>query len=205
MKLLMLTLLLLTLTSCENHENIPRANELDALALRMARQLPANWSLEKSGNQIIVSRKEPVRTHGCIGLDLSWTMRPELFREFVERYGVTRPYKIRLRLGPKLEVADYREAYTVNDQIRVNKGTEIQSREFYEDEAMRSFDPSYRELPVYFTEDSSIYVETTLHPWECIYPRIDAAECEQARSAVDSFFVSYPEARIERSFSWMDL
>ena len=205
MKLLTLTLLLLTLLSCESHENIPRANELDALALRIARQLPANWSLEKSGDQIIVSRKEPVRTHGCIGLDLSWTKHPEMLREFVEKYGVTRPYRIRLRLGPKLEVAEYREAYTVNDQISVNKSTVIQNREFYEDEAMRSFDPSYRELPVYFTEDSSIYVETTLHPWECIYPRVDAADCEQVRSTVDSFFVSYPEIMIHKNFSWMDL
>ena len=29
-----------------------------------------------------------------------------------------------------------------------------ESREFYEDAAMESYDPSYRELPVYFTEDS---------------------------------------------------
>ena len=50
MKLLILTFLLLTLLSCESHENIPRANELDALALRITRQLPTNWSLEKTGD-----------------------------------------------------------------------------------------------------------------------------------------------------------
>src|SRR5258705_9573643 len=35
---------------------------------------------------------------------------------------------------------------------------------------MLSFHPTYREQPIYYTEDSSIYVETTRRPWECIYP-----------------------------------
>ena len=202
-KFFALTLLLLTLTSCENDQTIPRANELDVLVLRLQRELPANWSVEKNGDQIIVSRKEPITTHGCIGLDLNWLRHPELLREFVERTGVTRPYKIRLRFSPKLEFAEYRKAFTVNDRIKVTKSTLIEDREFFEDEAMQSYDPSYRELPVYFTEDSSIYVETTLHPWECIYPPVDARESEQVRLTVDSFFVRYPEARVHTDVSWL--
>src|SRR5258705_11818686 len=118
MKAWMLTivpLFLLTLTSCKS-ESIPRANETDALALRIAAELPQNWSLEKSGDQIIVSRKEPVRTHGCIGLDLSWIRHPEMLREFVAEYGVTRPYKIRLRFGPRLDFAEYQRVNETNDQ-----------------------------------------------------------------------------------------
>lgn len=205
MKFLVLALFLLTLISCEKDESIPRANELEALALRIGRELPVKWSVEKSENQIIVSRKEPIRTHGCVGLDVSWFKHPELLREFVERSGATRPYKIRLRFAPKLELAEYHRAYRVNDHIKVTKSTVIQDREFFEDDAMRSFDPSYRELPVYFTEDSSIYLETTRHPWECIYPTIDARECEQVLLTVDSFFARYPKAEIDKNFSWIDL
>ena len=200
--LTIMPLFLLTLTSCKS-DNIPRANELDSLASRIAAELPQNWSLEKSGDQIIFSRKEPIRTHGCIGLDLSWVRHPEMLREFVGEYGVTGPYKIRLRFGPRLDFAEYHRVNETNDQIRVNKSTVIQDREFFEDEAMRSFHPTYREQPIYYTEDSSIYVETTRHPWECIYPPVDARDCERVRLTLDTFFARYPEAKVRKSFSWM--
>lgn len=207
MKFLTLLLLLLTLTSCESHhdETIPRANEFDALALRIQKELPPNWSVEKSSDQIIVSRKDPITSHTCVSLDLNWLKHPELLREFVERTGVTRPYKIRLRFGPKLDLAEYRTAYKVNERIRVTKSTVIGDRDFFEDGAMQSYDPTYRELPIYFTEDASVFVETTLHPWECVYPPADARECEQVRMIVDSFFVSYPDARIYKSLSWLGI
>lgn len=206
MKAWMLTIMplfLLTLTSCKS-ENIPRPNELDALALRIAAELPPNWSLEKSGDQIIVSRKDPISTHGCIGLDLSWLRRAEMLREFVEEYGVTRLYKIRLRFGHRLDLAEYHRVNKTNHQIRVNKSTVIQNRDFFEDEAMRSFHPTYREQPIYYTEDSSIYVETTRHPWECIYPPLDARDCERVRLTLDTFFARYPEVEVRKNFSWMD-
>jgi hypothetical protein len=201
----LLTLYLATITACESHENhesIPHPNEVDGLALRIKREMPPNWSVEKSGNEIIVSRKEPVRTHICVGLDLSWMRHPEMLREFVDKEGVTQPYKIRLRLVPKLDLAEYHRLKAVNDEIKVTRDTVISNREFFEDDAMESFDPSYRELPVYFTEDSSVYVESTLYPWDCIYPWKDASECEQVRLIVDSFFSRYPEAEIDNHFSW---
>ena len=201
----LLILYLVTVTSCashESHESVPRPNEVDGLALRLQREIPATWSVEKSGNEIIVSRKEPVRVHNCVNLDLSWMRHPEMLREFVDKEGATQPYKIRLRLIPKLDLAEYRRLKAVNDEIKITRGTVISNREFFEDDAMRSFDPSYRELPVYFTEDSSIYVESTLYPWDCIYPWKDASECEQVRLLVDSFFSRYPEAEIDHDFSW---
>lgn len=206
MKSLILLLLFLTLTSCEHHEeNIPRANEFDALALRLQKELPPNWSVEKSSDQIIVSRKGPITSHTCVCLDLNWLRHPELLQQFVEKTGSTRPYKIRIRVGPKLDLAEYRSAYKVNERIKVTSSTVIENREFYEDAALESYDPTYRELPIYFTEDASVFVETTLHPWECVYPPTDARECEKVRMIIDSFFVSYPDARIDKNLSWMGI
>lgn len=205
--ILVVCLLSFTFTSCtsENDETIPPANDVHAIASRIETQLPGNWSIEKTGDQIILSRNAPVRTHVCVNLDLGWVRHPELLAEFVEKYGVTRPYKIRLRFGRRLDLAEYQRANESNEQIKVTRDTVIPDREFFEVDAMRSFDPNYRELPVYFTEDTSVYVETTLHPWECIYPPADARGCESVRVIVDSLFVRYPEARIDTSFSWMAL
>ena len=56
---------------------------------------------------------------------------------------------------------------------------------------MRSFDSRYRELPLYYDETSSIYVETTVHPHECMCPHAVAEECDKIRLALDSLFTRY--------------
>ena len=146
--------------------------------MRIGSALPQNWSLEESNGQIMISRKEPITSYGCIGLDLSWTKHPELLQKDLERNGVARDYKIRLRLAPKVSLEEYGQLKNSNSQITVTKSTVIQSREFYEDGAMQSFDSRYRELPEYYDKDSSVYVETTLHPWECI---LSGRGCQRMR------------------------
>lgn len=175
------------------------------LAIRIGWALPQNWSLEESKDQIIIARKEPVRSHGCIGLDLGWLRHPELLQEDVEKYGVTSDYKIRLRIGPRMDLSEYARLEAVNSQIRVTKSTMISNREFFEDGAMSSFDSRYRELPEYFDKDSSIYLGTTLHPWECIYPGDVARECARVLQALDAIFTRYPGSRSRRALSWMDM
>lgn len=166
--------------------------------------LPENWILEETEDEILISRRDPIRNHGCIGLDLSWARHPELLREHVEKYGVTRPYKIRLRSGSRVDPVDYVRLKESNSQIRVTKSTIIPDREFFEDGAMESFDPRYRQLPDYYDQDSSVYVETTLPPWECLYPAKVARECEGVLRALDSIFAQYPGATNRRVLSWMD-
>jgi hypothetical protein len=181
----------------------PPPKQYSELAMRVKSVLPRDWGLEESNGQIIISRKEPVRTHGCVGLDLSWSRHPELLREDVEKYGVNRDYKIRLRSGSKVDLAEYSRLRESNSHIVVTKSTVIQNREFFEDDAMRSFDPRYRQLPDYYDKDSSVYEETTLHPWECIYPGEVARDCERVLLALDSIFNKYPEFDNRRVLSWL--
>ena len=47
---------------------------------------------------------------------------------------------------------------------------------------MRSFDSRYHELPQYYDDSSSIYVETSAHPYQCIHPRAVAEECDMIRN-----------------------
>lgn len=199
--LVFLAVFLLELSWCG--KATPPPTQQSELAMRVGAVLPEDWSLKESNGQIIISRRNPVRTHGCIGLDLSWTRYPELLREDVEKNGVTRDYNIRLRSVSKVDEAEYARLKESNSQIRVTKSTVIQDREFFEDGAMQSFDPRYRQLPDYYDKDSSVYVETTLHPWECIYPGEVARECESVLRALDSLFTKYPEARSRRVLSWM--
>jgi hypothetical protein len=182
---------------------LPPPTPHSELAKRVMSVLPKDWSLEESNGQIIISRKDLVRTHNCIGLNFSWAMHPELLREHVEKYGVSRDYKIRLRSGAKVDLAEYARLRESNSQIRVMKGTVIQDREFFEDGAMQSFDPRYRQLPDYYDKDSSVYVETTLHPWECIYPGEVAGDCERILLALGSIFNKYPGAENHRRLSWL--
>ena len=198
----MMALLLPGVFGCQKATPLPTHHE--ELVIRIRSVIPANWELQQTNGEIVISRKDLVRTHGCIGLDLSWMRHPELLRQFVEKYGVTRDYKIRLRSGSIVDPLEYARLNESNSQIRVTKSTSIQSREFYEDGAMSSFDPRYRQLPDYYDNHSSIYLETTMHPWECIYPGEVARECEHVLRALDSLFSKYPEAHPRSGLSWMD-
>ena len=165
----------------------PRSND----ALRIGAVLPGNWELSENNNEIMIVRKEQIRTHGCIGIDLSVMRDADRFKDYVDKYGYDEDYKIRLRFAPKMGYDEYVRQKELNDLIRLSKGTQIANREFFEDEAMRSFDPTYRELPEYYDEDSSIYLETTLYPWDCVYPEEVAIDCVNVRKALDTLFQRY--------------
>ena len=172
----------------------PPQQPLSNDALRIGAVLPGDWELSESNNEVLLVRKEQIRIYGCIGLDVALLRDADLFKEHVEKHGTNQDYKIRLRFAPKIDQEEYTRLKEVNDQIRVSKSTQIANREFFEDEAMRSFDPSYRELPEYHDERSSIYLETTLFPSECVYPEEVANECENVRKALDPLFERYSGA-----------
>lgn len=168
----------------------PRTN----YALRIGTVLPGNWDLSENNNEILLVRNQQIRTHGCICLDLSVMGDADLFKDFVEKYGDDQDYKMRLRFAPKMGYEEYVSQKEVNDRIMLSKDTHIANREFFEDEAMQSFDPTYRELPEYYDEHSSIYVESTLYPWDCVYPEEVAIEGESLRKELDSLFQRYSVA-----------
>ena len=83
----------------------------------------------------------------------------------------------------------------------VTKDTPIPNRKFLEDDAMRSFDSRYRELPEYYDDSYSIYLETNLGSYECIYPNAVAGECEGIRQKLDSLFNRYSSDTYRRALS----
>ena len=193
-------LLLVGVTGCG--ETPVQISEFD-LATRVRWVLPPNWTPEQHGQQFIISRIDSVRSHNCMCLDLSWMRDRESFRKFVDETGRDVNYKIRLRLAPRMDLIQYARLQQSNDKILVTKGTVIPEREFYEEGAMHSFDPDYRQLPDYYDHELSIYVESNLHPWECIYPDAVARECDSVLSSFDLIFSSYPESRRLNVQSWL--
>ena len=165
----------------------PRSN----YALRIGAVLPGNWDLSESNNEIVLVRKAQIRSYNCVGMDLALLGNLDLLKEHVDKFGFDEDYKIRLRLAPKMGYEEYLRQKEINDQIRVGKDTDIENREFFEDDSMRSFDPGYRELPEYFDEQSSIYLETTLYPWYCMFPEEVAIECRNVRGELDTLFQRY--------------
>jgi len=165
----------------------PRSN----YALRIGAVLPGNWDLSENNNEILLVRKAQIRSYSCVAMDLSVLRDLDRLKEDVDKSGFDEDYKIRLRLAPKMEYDEYVRLKEINDQIRVSKGTQIANREFFEDDAMQSFDPTYRELPEYYDEHSSIYLETTLFPWYCVFPEEVAIECVNVRRELDTLFQRY--------------
>lgn len=204
--LLIVLLLLVGLATCGGDPADPRVqnNEVD-LATRVEWVLPRNWTIEKQNGQIIITRHGPVRSHTCVSLDLSWIRQPELLRKFVEDYGYEGDYKIRLRIGPRVDLVEHARLTESNSKIRVTRNSVISNREFFEEGALRSSDPTYVQLPDYYDEDSSIYVESTLHPWECIYPGEVARECQRVLEGLDLIFARYPRAERLTASSWMGM
>jgi hypothetical protein len=184
------SILLVNGFSCGKAVQGPR-QERSEFASRIGSILPQGWTLQEGGGEVIISRQEPVTWYPCVALDVSLMRREDLFKEFVEKNGRSSDYRIRLRRAARLEPAEYARIKASNDQIVVNKSTMIPKREFFEDEAMRSFDSRYRELPEYYDDSSSIYVETTAGPYDCIYPNSVAKECDDIRERLDSLFSRY--------------
>lgn len=193
-------LLLVGLSGCG--QTPVQISEFD-LATRVRWVLPPNWTLEQHEQQLIISRKDPVRSHGCVGLNLAWLRDHDSLRKFIDDWGRDVNYKIRLRLAPRMDLVQHAQLQESNSKIRVTKSTVIPQREFYEDGAMQSFDPSYHQLPDYYDQDLSIYVESNLHPWECIYPDAVARECDSVLSGFDLIFSRYPESRRLNVQSWL--
>jgi len=179
----------------------PKLQKRSAFAVRIESVLPTDWALEENGQEVIIRRQEPVKTYGCVGLDVNLMRRPDLLKQFVDTNGVTDDYQIRLRREGRLDPSEYSRLKAANNQIIVTKNTVISSRQFYEDDAIRSFDPRYTELPEYYDDSSSIYLETTLHPWECIYPNSVAGECESIRQKLDLLFDRYSKDDYRRALS----
>ena len=101
-----------------------------------------------------------------------------------------------------MELVQHARLQESNSKIRVTKYTVIPQREFYEEGAMQRFDPGYRQLPDYYDQELSIYVESNLHPWECIYPGAVARECDNVLRGFDLIFSRYPESRRLTAQSW---
>jgi uncharacterized SAM-binding protein YcdF (DUF218 family) len=160
-------------------------------ALRIGALLPGNWDLTESSNEILIIRKDPVRGYSCMGIDLALLMHRDLLKEDVEKNGTDQAYKIRLRFAPRIQVQEYARLKEANERIKISKSTLISNREFFEDDAMQSFDPRYQELPEYYDQHSSVYLETTMFPWDCVYPDEVAIECENTLKALDSLFQRY--------------
>jgi len=198
--LIFLAPVLLANLSCGRNAQVPK-RQTD-FAMRVAKILPAAWTLEENGSEVIIFRREPITKYGCVGLDLGWFHHPELLEKYVQEDGIRALYKIRLRRAAKMDASEYARLKAVNDQIPVSKSTFITNREFYEAEAMRSFDPRYRELPEFFDDSSSIYVETTLHPWECVHPISAAKECETIWNRLHTLFSLYSKDDYRRRFSF---
>ena len=79
----------------------------------------------------------------------------EIIRAFIKlRHMLASNAELARRLD-QLESKYDKQFKIVFDAIRQLMATPVR--------AMESFDPAYQELPVYFTEDASIYVETTRH------------------------------------------
>ena len=196
-------LLVAGLSGCEETvDPLLQMREPD-IATRVRWVLPGNWTLEEHNQHFIISRKDPIRSHSCGCLPLSWMRQPELLKQFVDETGRDLDYKIRLRLGPKVDLFQHALLTTSNSIIRVTRDTAIAPREFYEAEAMLSHDPTYRQLPDYYDKDLSIYVESNLQPWECIYPREIARECQSILNSFDLIFFGYPGTRPLTAPSWL--
>ena len=178
------------------------ATRRSELALRVAGVLPPTWVVQERDGEVIITRQDPVRLFVCVAVDVSLLRDEERFKQYVEQVGVRDTYRIRIRRAPKLESLEYFRRKALNDQIVLTKSTLISSREFYEDGAMRSFDARYQELPQYYDDSSSIYLETTAHPYECVYPRAVAEECDMVRQSFDSLFSRYSKDTYVKKLSY---
>ena len=185
------SILLVTVVSCRKAVQAPR-QERSEFAARIGTVLPQTWTLQESRGEVMISRQDPVTWYPCVSLDINLMRHEDLFKQFVERNGATGNYRIRLRRTAKLETLEYARLKGSNDQIVVTKDTMIPTYpEFHEDDVMRSFDSHYRELPEYYDDTYSIYVETTAPVYECIYPNSVAKECDTVRQKLDSLFSRY--------------
>ena len=198
---ILLSLILVIALSC-GKAVVNSHQERSEFASRIATVLPPTWSLQEYDNEVTVTRQEPVRLFTCVAMDVSLLRDEDRFKQFVERVSVTSNFRIRMRRATRLEASEYMRLKSLNDQIVVTKSTLISNREFYEDGAMRSFDSRYHELPQYYDDSSSIYVEMTVHPYECIYPRAVAEECDMIRERLDYLFNRYSKDSNARKLSY---
>jgi hypothetical protein len=183
-------ILMAILSSCAR---VPQkaSQQRGAFAARIESILPSNWALEENGQDVIIGRKQPITRYACVAMDVRLVRDAEGLKQYVNSNGITDTYQIRLRRATLIDTSEFQRQKAVNHQIVVTKNTVMPNRKFLEDDAMRSYDSRYRVLPEYYDDSSSIYFETNLGPYECIYPNAIARECESIRGKLDTLFHRY--------------
>jgi len=200
MKFVFLLVLLATVSCSKATPKLPSQTR-SAFAQQIESVLPTSWSLEENSEEIMITRKEPIMRYTCVAMDLSVLKSAERFEQYVKANGLTDIYKIRLRRTRAIDMSEYQRQKAINDQINVTKSTPVPARTFLEDDAIRSYDSRYRELPEYYDDSSSIYFQTNLGTYECIYPNEVARECESIRQKLDSLFRRYAPDDTPRTLS----
>jgi hypothetical protein len=173
----------------------PALQSRSANALRIGAVLPGNWELSESNQQILIFRDEPIWVYGCMSLDIGALREPSTMKQYIAENGESLDYRIRLLFVPKLAIEDYKRIKESNDKIQVTKLTfgRIPEHEFFERDVLKSFDPTYRELPEYYDGEFSIFLGTTRPVGVCIHPEEVADECANVKKALDSLFKRYSE------------
>jgi len=169
-------------------------------------KLPEGWRLSVTDHHWIVRREKPVTVYNAVNLP-GFDSEAE-FREFVGS-GLKKDYLIIVRFGPKITPMQYETYQRHNREVdrqreELARGLRGMTRKFdqylpsnaEEQERLAQYKAAVaklrrRQLPDYFYDGYSIYVEDTRSWSQAFLEDEEAAECARVRKIVTGPFQPY--------------
>jgi len=184
-----LTLLLVSLLLCDcsiKNRIVEPADDLAQIETKIKSVLPAGWSLKREGKTFQLTRSENLWVYGSMQMDIRAPLE-----EWAKKYGTEVTYTITLRFAPRLpneQYAQLKQERAPYERILNEGAPTIKEWE----RGVNEFNA--RQLPIYFTDRYSIYVEKSDGYLERVYPESAGDECKQVIGSLDRLFHRYEPA-----------
>lgn len=188
--LLFAGLLLLSVSSCsvQPRSDIPSPLGPDRdIEHKLRSILPEGWSLATHEDTFTLLRGEKVWLYVQVG----WDVRGESFEESVKRYGSLENYRIILRFAPRLSASEFEKLRLEREPFArvLNEGGRSKS------EWGKAVEEFYKHrVPVYVTDNYSVFAEKSDDYPVKIYPESVTAECKRVLASLDALFPRYEKS-----------
>lgn len=168
--------------------------------------LKKDWSVSQSGNKIFVVRQKPITVYSSISLPLNLKLDDERMEHWkdIEDYKITLEFKDYISDEKYFELAEINRKTEIDFRILEEPMGEFPGKGNYRpktakdeilftkyQDALKNL--PYAKLPDLYTEQHSIYIETSRHTSSAFYYPHEESECRAVLENIYSFANPYPK------------
>ena len=171
-----LLLILCLVFAASRMDAAPAVEKIDTAIRKL---LPKGWSATSSKGRVVIVRDQPVVFYVAVSLPSN----DPGYLESLAREGKRGTFKIQLIITPLLTQRDYSDIKSSITREQLYEKARIPNQEMYSESRIG--------LPECHGSDYSVYISTSRHPYQLVWPEDQNQEWQHVVAAVKSLFTEY--------------